>query len=244
MRTLIIDDELECRRASRLIAEKYCPEMQIVGEADGVESGITAIHNLNPELVLLDVQMQDGTGFDLISRFSIVSFKIIFITSFDQFALKAFRYSALDYLLKPIEPELFIRAFYKAREQNLINTVKQQVELHLSTAKMKQRLALPTIEGLEIINIENIIYCESDSNYTNFYLNNKSKFMVSKTMKEYEDLFPEDSFVRIHKSYIVNLHYITKYVRGDGGDIILSNGTTLPVARLRKEKLIEKLRLL
>ena len=242
MRTLIIDDENECRRATLLIAEKYCPDLQIVGEADGVASGVTAINELQPDLVLLDIQMQDGTGFDLIKHYETIPFKIIFITSFDQYALQAFQLSALDYLLKPIEPELLIKAVHKAHTYDVRHTIKQQVEIQLGTLQSKQRIALPTLEGLEIFNIDDIMYCESDSNYTMFYLKNNSKFMVSKTLKEYEDILPNKNFIRIHKSYIINLLFVTKYIKGDGGDVILSNGVCLPVARLRKEKLLEKLK--
>ena len=242
MRTLIIDDEQECRRATRLIAEKYCPNLQIVGEADSVATGLKAISQLQPELVLLDIQMQDGTGFDLVQHYEKIPFKIIFITSFDQYALQAFQLSALDYLLKPIEPELLIKAVHKAITVDVSHTIKQQVEIQLATLQTKQRIALPTLEGLEIFNLDDIMYCESDSNYTMFYLKNNSKFMVSRTIKEYEDILPEKQFVRIHKSYIINLLFVTKYIKGDGGDIVLSNGVCLPIARLRKDKLLEKLK--
>ena len=242
MRTLIIDDEQECRRATRLIAEKYCPNLQIVGEANSVTTGLKAIDKLQPELVLLDIQMQDGTGFDLIKHYETIPFKIIFITSFDQYALQAFQLSALDYLLKPIEPELLIKAVHKAITVDVSHTIKQQVEIQLASLQAKQRIALPTLEGLEIFNLDDIMYCESDSNYTMFYLKNNSKFMVSRTIKEYEDILPEKQFVRIHKSYIINLLFVTKYIKGDGGDIVLSNGVCLPIARLRKDKLLEKLK--
>ncbi len=242
MRTLIIDDEQECRRATRLIAEKYCPNLQIVGEADSVATGLKAISQLQPELVLLDIQMQDGTGFDLVQHYETIPFKIIFITSFDQYALQAFQLSALDYLLKPIEPELLIKAVHKAITVDVSHTIKQQVEIQLASLQVKQRIALPTLEGLEIFNLDDIMYCESDSNYTMFYLKNNSKFMVSRTIKEYEDILPEKQFVRIHKSYIINLLFVTKYIKGDGGDIVLSNGVCLPIARLRKDKLLEKLK--
>jgi len=242
MRTLIIDDEQECRRATRLIAEKYCPNLQIVGEADSVATGLKAISQLQPELVLLDIQMQDGTGFDLVQHYETIPFKIIFITSFDQYALQAFQLSALDYLLKPIEPELLINAVHKAITVDVSHTIKQQVEIQLASLQAKQRIALPTLEGLEIFNLDDIMYCESDSNYTMFYLKNNSKFMVSRTIKEYEDILPEKQFVRIHKSYIINLLFVTKYIKGDGGDIVLSNGVCLPIARLRKDKLLEKLK--
>ena len=242
MRTLIIDDEQECRRATRLIAEKYCPNLQIVGEADSVATGLKAISQLQPELVLLDIQMQDGTGFDLVQHYETIPFKIIFITSFDQYALQAFQLSALDYLLKPIEPELLIKAVHKAVTVDVSHTIKQQVEIQLASLQVKQRIALPTLEGLEIFNLDDIMYCESDSNYTMFYLKNNSKFMVSRTIKEYEDILPEKQFVRIHKSYIINLLFVTKYIKGDGGDIVLSNGVCLPIARLRKDKLLEKLK--
>lgn len=244
MRTLIIDDERECRKASRLIAEKYCPDLQIVGEADSVVSGLKAIEELKPDLVLLDIQMQDGTGFDLVKQYETIPFKIIFVTSFDQYALKAFQWSALDYLLKPIEPELLIKAVHKARAYDVHQSIKQQLDIQLGTLQSKQRIALPTLEGLEIINIDDIMYCESDSNYTLFHLKDKSKFMVSRTMKEYEDILPDKNFIRIHKSYIINLLFVTKYIKGDGGDLILANGVCLPIARLRKEKLLEKLKML
>ncbi|HNW52164.1 MAG TPA: LytTR family DNA-binding domain-containing protein [Prolixibacteraceae bacterium] len=244
IRTVLIDDEVECRMATRLMILKYCPELEIVGEADGVSSGLEAIERLNPDLVMLDIQMQDGTGFEFIVKLEHIPFSVIFITSYDQFALKAFQYSALDYLLKPLEAEMLIRAVHKATHAHLQQMVKKQVELHLLSQKSKQRLALPTLEGLEFINMDEIVYCESDSNYTTFHLNYNRKLMVSKTMKEYEELFPEETFMRIHKSYIVNLLFVSKYLKGDGGDVVLSDGTLLPVARLRKERLLDRLKML
>lgn len=242
MRTLIIDDEPDCRNATRLTIQKYCPDIQIIGEATGVADGLSAIRNLNPELMLLDVQMQDGTGFDLIEKLGHFQMKIIFITSFDTFALKAFRCSAVDYILKPIEPEFLIKAIAKARETQTSKLFQQQIEILLNKNAPSKRMALPVQDGLIMIETEQIAYCESDSNYTTFIMANGAKYVVSRTMKDFEDVFPDASFMRIHKSYLVNIKFITRYIKGDGGEVVMQNKVTLPVSRLRKEALIDRLK--
>jgi two-component system, LytTR family, response regulator len=242
MRTLIIDDEADCRNATRLTIKKYCPDVQIIGEATGVTEGLMAIKNLNPDLVLLDVQMQDGTGFDLVEKLGHFGFKLIFITSFDQFALKAFRCSAIDYVLKPIEPEIMIRAIAKARETQTSKQIQQQVEILLNREKTPQRLALPVQDGLIMIEVEQVAYCGSNSNYTTFFMANGSKHVVSRTMKDFEDLFPETLFMRIHKSYLVNVKFITRYIKGDGGEVVMHNKAQLPVSRMRKDALLDRLK--
>ena len=241
MRTLIVDDEIESMQATRLLLNKYCPDVRLVGEASGVEEAVCAIERYKPELILLDVQMQDGTGFDLIEKIDNVVFKLIFVTSYDKFALKAFQCSALDYLLKPIEPELLIKAIFKARNTISSEYVKQQVDI-FKNCKQSSRIALPTLNSLTMIDFDSIVYCESDSNYTTFVLSDGCKCLVSKTMKEYEDVFPTDSFFRIHKSYIVNLNKVVKYIKNDGGQVLLSNGAVLPVSRMRKDLLVECLK--
>jgi two-component system, LytTR family, response regulator len=244
MRTIIIDDELESRQANRLTISRYCPDIALLGEADSVVSGLDLIARLHPELVFLDVQMQDGTGFDLLEKIEQINFQVIFVTSFDHFALKAFRFSALDYLLKPIEPELLIKAVHKAKQVNLQGFVKQQVDIAINSNKVASRIALPTFEGLEMINLDEIVYCESDSNYTTFYLLGGAKYVASRTMKEYEAIFPDDRFLRIHKSYIINLNHVSRYIKGEGGQVVMSSGSMLPVSRLRKDMLISRLRVI
>lgn len=240
IRTLIIDDEENNRqRLFNLIAE-YFPKISVIGEADGVETGLKAIEILKPELVLLDIRMMDGNAFDLLERIKSVSFKIIFITAYEEYAIKAFKFSALDYLLKPVTVEDLSQAFERAENQILAELKVQLATLQNNrTSAMGKTLVLRTAEKIYLLDTKDIIRCESDRNYTCFFVNEQKKHIVSQPMKEYVDILEEFGFVRIHKSHLVNLSYIESFDKADGGSIILKDKTELPVSRRKKHELLE-----
>lgn len=240
IRTLIIDDEENNRqRLQSLIFENF-PTIQVVGEADGVKTGLKAINEHQPELILLDIRMMDGDAFDLLQKIKSIFFKIIFITAHEEYALKAFKFSALDYLLKPVTIEDLRTAFQRAENQ-LLAELKLQISTlnnNLQSTKNKT-LALRTSDKIFFIETKDIIRCKSDRNYTFFYVNKQRKFIVSQPLKEYEAILQEHGFFRIHKSHMINLSYIESFDKADGGSIILKDKTELPVARRKKAELLE-----
>jgi two-component system LytT family response regulator len=240
IRTLIIDDEENNRQRLTGLIEEHFPTIDIVGEADGVATGLKAIEEHQPDLVLLDIKMADGDAFDLLQQIKSIFFKIIFITAFEEYALKSFKFSALDYLLKPVTIDDLRMAFDKAEKQ-ILTELKLQVatlQNNLSSSKYKT-LVLRTAEKIYFIDTQDIIRCESDRNYTYFFVNEQKKHIVSQPLKEYEEILSEHGFFRIHKSHMINLSYIESFDKADGGSIILKDKTELPVARRKKAELLE-----
>jgi len=240
IRTLIIDDEENNRQRLAGLIQEHFPNISIVGEADGVASGLKAIEEYNPELVLLDIKMADGDAFDLLQQIKNISFKIIFVTAFEEYALKAFKFSALDYLLKPVAVDDLRIAFDKAERQILT-----QLKLQIATLNGNMRnnnsktLVLRTAEKIFFIETKDIIRCESDRNYTYFFVKENRKHIASQPLKEYEEILQDHGFFRIHKSHMINLSYIESFDKADGGSIILKDKTELPVARRKKAELLE-----
>ena len=203
-----------------------------------------AIKEQQPQIVFLDIEMPKMNGFEMLEKLSEIHFEIIFTTSYDQYAIKAIRFSALDYLLKPIDREELQRAVQKVT-QRLHQPLPQQLEILLQKLHQPvssiQKLALPTMEGLQMVDVNSIISCASDSNYTLFLLKNKQKLIASRTLKDIEEMLEEYSFLRVHHSYLVNLNEVNKYIRGEGGYLIMSDDSTVDVSRSRKETLLKKL---
>ncbi|HYG40676.1 MAG TPA: LytTR family DNA-binding domain-containing protein [Cytophagales bacterium] len=242
IRTVIIDDEQGARETLKKLIDLYCPGVQVVAEAEGVEEGLKTIKANDPDLVLLDIKMNDGTGFDLLKRIENPDFKIIFITAFDEFALSAIKFSALDYLLKPVEPEDLISSVHKAEqalEQNILN-LKIKTLLH-NIEKENKKLTVKTAECYHILAINEIIRCEADGNYTHFFLTNRRKISVSITLKEYEELLTQYQFFRLHHSHLINLHQVERFDKRNGGAIIMKDKSLVPVAVRKKERLIQLL---
>jgi two-component system LytT family response regulator len=238
--TLIIDDEANNRRKIRELLEHHFPNVEIVGEAEGVKTGLEAIINNTPELVLLDIRLKDGDAFDLLNELGQIHFKIIFITAYEEYALKAIKFSALDYLLKPVLLEDLRAAIAKAESQILKELNLQLVELsHNLTAAQNKRIVLKTAEKLHFIPVGEIMRCEADRNYTTFFLTDNRRIVVSSPIRDFEDMLSEQGFYRLHKSHIVNLSYIQSYEKADGGTVILSDGSHVPVAMRKKNQLIE-----
>lgn len=241
MNAVIIDDEESGRKAVKNYIVKYTPDLKIIAEADNVKNGLYSILSNKPDIVFLDINMPDGTGFDLLEKLPYINFKIIFITAYEQYAVKAFKYSAIDYLLKPLNPDDFIAAIKKLKSENKLEEIEQKVELLLKNKIKLEKIALPTSSGLKLIYLSDIIRCESDNNYTFFHLKNKTKLLVSKTLKEYDKLLTDEGFYRCHKSHLVNVNYIKEYLNGEGGSVILEDGSHVDVSRRKKEGLIKLL---
>jgi len=241
MRVIIVDDEKRARNYLRGILEDQFKKIEIVGEADGVESGIKLINEFEPELIFLDVQMQDGTGFDLLAKIDRSKFHVIFISAYDRFAITAIKFSAVDYLLKPVESIDLGLALDKVEKTKLTDEVQNKLDLLLNNVNKIEKIALPSLNGIEFVRIENIVRCESDNNYTNFYLTSREKIVVSKTLKEFEDMLESKGFFRTHKSHIINLTFLKKYIKGEGGIAVMEDSSEIPVSRRRKEEFLEVL---
>jgi len=242
LRTIIIDDEYSVRKALEKLVKRYCPNVKLVAEADGVESGVEAIRKYHPDLVLLDIKMDDGTGFDLLKHLEPVDFKVIFITAYDQYAIKAIKFSALDYLLKPIDPDDLTEAINKA-EKLLVNELNQQLSTlednMQNKDKSKKKIILKTFDNIHLVKLSDIVYCESNDNYTNFNLLSNKKILVSNTLKEYDEMLGEYGFFRVHKSFLINLGHIERFEKSEGGYIVLSNESKVPVASRKREQLLD-----
>jgi len=241
IKTLIIDDEINGRNILKRFIEKYAEGVEVIGEAESVKTGVDAIKKLNPDLVLLDIQIQDGTGFDLLEQFDEKNFEVIFVTSFDHYAIKAFKFSAVDYILKPVDPDNLVEAIERVKNLDSKDELGSKIDVLISNINSLEKIALPSSDGIRFVKIQDVVRCESDNNYTMFYLINKEKVLVSKTLKEYEVMLSGVNFYRIHKSHLVNLKYITKYVPGEGGYVILEDGSHADVSRRKKEGLMKLL---
>jgi len=244
--TIIVDDEPYCCQIMVTLLERYCPDVKTIAVCNNGEAALNAIIDSRPQLVFLDIEMPKMNGFELLERLANIDFELIFTTAYDQYAIKAIRFSALDYLLKPIDPKELVAAVDKAIVQKKSPSSEQLLMLmnqlrHIETGFTK--IAVPTTEGYELIPASQIVRCEADSNYTHIYLNNKKTIIACRTLKEMaEQLEDFTSFFRVHHSSLVNLNEVIKYVRGDGGYLIMNDGTTVNVSRNRKELLLDKIK--
>lgn len=241
---VIIDDEKSARETLSGLLKTYCPGVEILGTANSVEKGVELIVEQKPELVFLDVKMPFGSGFDLLERLPDITFEVIFTTAYDQYALKAIKFSALDYLLKPINVAEIKAAVKKVRESKNQHLLNKKLETFIEniTAKNKQltKIVLPMSEGFKVVEVQEIIHCQSDGNYTNLFLMDGSKILSSKTLKDFDELLIEYNFFRIHQSHLINLNSVKHYDRGRGGQVKLSDGSTVAIARSKKAEFIEQ----
>jgi len=243
IRTVVIEDEKYSRSTLLQMLYEHCPQICIVAEGDSVKTGLAAISEQKPQIVFLDIELQSESSFEILERLPEIDFELIFTTAFDHYALKAIKFCAIDYLLKPIDLNELLIAVSKAEKRLNREYLNKNLEILLGNLKSgsqnSHRIALPTLEGLLFVRVSDIIYCESDGPYTRFFLKHADKIITSKNLKEYEELLHEYNFFRIHKSYLVNLQEVQKYVRGDGGQLIMSNGAALTVAKQRKENFLQ-----
>jgi two-component system LytT family response regulator len=245
IRAIIVEDEKMSRETLRRMLEKYCPQVEIVAEAHGYREGIEIIREFNPDVVFLDIQMPDGSGFRLLEEFKEMDFEVIFTTAFDQFAIKAIKFSALDYLLKPIIPQELVDAIEKVEQKRMETRKSKNIEVFLENMKSKeesnQKIVLSTSDKIHVIQIDEIIRCESDNYYTQFFFTNGKRLIVSKTLKENEELLSQHNFIRPHKSHLINVKYIKSFLRQEGGYIIMTDGSKIPVSRRKREKIMDVL---
>ena len=240
IKAVVIDDEKNNREKLLNLLIKNCPNIEIVGEANGVRSGISIIREKIPDLVFLDVRMGDGTGFDLLNRFQSIDFKVIFVTAFEEFALKAFRFSAIDYLLKPVDPLELKDAVMKVSGQLSQENQEQLSNLSESVQSGKlKKIALRDLDNIYLVNMDNIVHCDSAGNYVRFVITDQNDILISKQLKEYEELFADLGFFRVHKSYLINLLHAKRYEKADGGFVVMSDESRIPVASRKREQLLE-----
>lgn len=244
IKTVVVDDEKKGRELLVNVLKNYCNGIEVVGQAENANEAYKVINRENPDLVFLDIEMPNGTGFDLLKMFSKISFHVIFTTAYDHYAIKAIKYSALDYLLKPIDIDELQESVAKVHEHTSINPQNPNIEVLLSALnnvdKVK-KIAIPDQEGVAIVEVKNIIRCQADSNYTLIFLKDGTKVVSTKTLKEYNNLLDEETFMRVHNSYLININHIKKYIKGDGGQVIMSDDSVVEVSRRRKSDLMEVL---
>lgn len=241
---IIVDDEPYCCEALSILLNRYCPQVEVRGSYHSAMDALSDIREKKPQLLFLDIEMPRMNGFELLEKIRDLSFELIFTTSYDQYAIKAIRFSALDYLLKPIDREELVRSVQKV-EQRLKSPLPQQIDLLFqklqSPTQLFSKIAIPTMEGLQMVAVDNIIHCTSDSNYTILILKDQQRVIASRTLKEIEELLEDYSFIRVHHSNVVNLNEICKYIKGEGGYLVMSDGSSVNVSRSRKEGLLKKL---
>jgi two-component system LytT family response regulator len=245
MKAVIIDDEKHCREVLTTLLGKYCSDVEIAATFSNGAEALESIEKTNPDIIFLDIEMPGMNGFEFLERTPHKNFGIVFTTAYNEYAIKAIKHSALDYLLKPIDKNELIEAVEKAKQQNAQKT-SSRVEQLLSALKLKKeakRFAVPTLEGLIMLNSEEILYCESDGPYCTFYFTSNAKpLLTSKTLKEAEEVLQNGGeFFRVHHSFLINLKFVQKYIRGEGGEVIMSNGKNIPVARSRKQDFMKVL---
>jgi two-component system LytT family response regulator len=242
MKAILIDDEKNALEILEWMIQKKCPEVEIVAMCDSPLEGLEKIKALKPDLIFLDIEMPQLNGFDLLDRLGKHDSDVIFTTAYNQFAIKAFKACALDYLLKPIDPDDLIGAVQKAKDKKS-KISSDQLEMLMNYMKPEKpkprRVALTATDHLIFVEVDRIIYCESDSNYTIFFLSNGEKVMVSKTLKDVEEILEGSDFFRIHASYLINMKHVSKFTRGDGGYVVMSNNQQITVSRKKKDEFFE-----
>jgi two-component system LytT family response regulator len=242
---IVVDDEPKSRENLAILITDFCPGVEVVAMAESVDEGLQLIEELDPDLVFLDIQMHAETGFDLLRRISKISFEVIFTTAYSEYAIEAIRFSALDYLLKPIDIAELKQAVNKAKNKKSNSFLERKLENLIENFKNNRsdslKIALPTADGLIFINVADISFLEAEGSYTNFHLNDKKKYLVTKSLKEYESMLVDKNFFRIHNSYLINLNEIERYVRGEGGYVVMKNGQHLDVSKRRKNAFLKKI---
>jgi two-component system LytT family response regulator len=244
MRIVLVDDDSVIRENLKTMLSIYSPHSQVIAEADGVKAGLACIKEHKPDLVLLDVEMKDGTGFDLLAFYGQLDFKVIFVTGHDAYAIRAFKISAIDYVLKPVDPLDLVAALKKAEE--MADRNEQQIKVANLVQNNRentsdQKIILKDSETVYLVAVKDIIRCESETNYTRFFLIDGRVLMVSKTLKEYDTLFDGQNFFRAHQSHLINLLHFDRYEKRDGGTVFMKDGSELPVAVRKKESLLTAL---
>jgi two-component system, LytTR family, response regulator len=245
MKVLIVDNEVNLRNGLKLLLQNYCTEITAIEEADGVKTGFEKINSFGPDIVLLDVEMEDGTGFDLMKQVPNTDFQLIFVTAHNKYAIDAFRFSAIDFLLKPVDPEALQKSILKAAGNIRNNNLHQQVQVlfqQLAGVQNKDRkIVLKDIDNIWFVKVSDILYCEAEGTYTKFYFMDEKPILVSKNLKEYAEILEPLGFLRTHHSFLANPDKIKLYDKSDGGSLILEGGNAIPVSQRKKDFVMQVL---
>ncbi|HET7117998.1 MAG TPA: response regulator [Hanamia sp.] len=247
MRAIIVDDEPDGIRTLKKLLELNCPQVEVIATCTDANSAKYKLQKLHPDLIFLDIQMPGKTGFDLLSELSERNFEVIFVTAYNQYILQALQFSAVDYLMKPVDEDRLIEAIQRVKkrfkkDKSAENTETLLHNINKATSPMDMRLCLPTLKGFSILALEEIVYCEAERSYTIFHLVNNKKITISKPLFIYDSLLEGTTFFRIHKSFLINLLHAKEYIRGDGGVVIMSNGEEIEVSRRKKDQFLEKVK--
>ena len=245
LNVLIIEDEVHSRETLKTLLMDYCEDVNVMGMTGSLEEAVALINELHPELVFLDIELQTGTGFDVLNQVGQRNFEVIFTTAFEQYALKAIKFSSIDYLLKPIDLDELHEALQKARQKKDQLQTSRQLDLLLKNignkSDQKRKICLSTADGLEFIKVRNIIYCEANGSYTDFHIKPDIKLIVSKNLKEYEQMLVDYDFMRVHNSFLVNLHEVKKFVRSEGGYILMNNDAQISISQNKREDFLRQM---
>lgn len=242
IRCVIVEDEEMARNVLKSLLAQYCQDVMVCAEADDIVSGKNMIETFRPDLVFLDIEMPGGSGFKLLTSMDEIDFEVVFITAYEQFAIKAIRHDALDYILKPIDPKELVAAVEKVKEAKYKKTLKKQYDSLLKNLDPEQlvvrKISLSTADKIHLIDVDDIIRCESDNYYTIIFFKDGSSLMVSKTLKEMDQKLEEYDFVRTHKSHLVNMRCIKNFIK-DEMMVVMTDGTKVPVSKRKKERILE-----
>ena len=245
LKVVLVDDEKNVRAALKRMLELYADNVKLCATCANLSETFEAIKEHQPDVLLLDVEIGSESGFDIFKHYPTPDFKVNFVTAYQQYAVQAFRFSALDYLLKPVNPDLLIDALKKAAEPGNNKKISLNIDSFMHNisgiGKESKKIVLKTSESIFVIKLNEIFYCEAEKSYTSFYLTNSKRIVVSTTLGDYDDLLAEFNFVRVHQSYLVNFDYVSRYDKRDGGHIILTNDASIPVSARRKDHVLEKL---
>lgn len=243
LRAILIDDEKYCLTSLAYDIEQHCPEVEVVAQCQGSKEGLLSIKKYDPDLVFLDIDMPYINGFELLEMIPSIRFATIFTTAYDKYAVQAFKISAVDFLMKPINHKELVNAVEKVAVHHSKQNAQKQIsflieQIQAIESDSVKKIALPTFEGVEFVNLNDINYCQSDNNYTHVFLKDGTNLLISKTLRYIEEMLCDYHFFRVHNSYIVNLNYVKRYVKGDGGYLLLENGKDITVSRSKKAELL------
>ena len=252
IKTILVDDEPRGLKSLQKLLQFNCPSVEVISCCNSATQAEDEILKLNPDLVFLDIAMPGKTGLDMLAELPEVNFEVIFVTAYSDYMTQAFHFSAVDYLIKPVDEDLLTQAVSRVEkkiersESDYVKGNKEQLETFIYNMQHdsvnQKKLCIPSLTGFQVIEIADIIYCEASTNYTNFYFAHRSPICASKQIHEYEQLLSDCNFIRTHKSFLVNMQHIKEYVRGEGGSLILSNGNEVEVSRRKKDWLMAKMK--
>lgn len=249
MNAILVDDELDGVRTLQRLLAKHCPQVKVLTACHNANDAEAAIETLNPDVVFLDIQMPGKTGLELLTEIGARTFEVVFITAYNEYMLQALQFSAADYLLKPVDEDRLVEAVNRVAQKLAANKKEERDQallhnLHHAGKPEQMRLCLPTLKGFIVLKLEEIVYCEAERSYTIFHLENKKTVTVSRPLIDYDALLKDTPFLRIHKSFLINLYHVREYVRGEGGTVILADGTELEVSRRKKDFFISRMKTL